>query len=515
MRLLNSDEMKQVEQYTAKYGLSYQRMMENAGAACARNIRNIIENDSVRRRNVVVVCGKGNNGGDGFVVARKFSENGYNVCVVLASGYPVSQESIYMYKMVIDLAIPTIWYDADKLKTVQTIKNADVIVDAVFGFSFYGTISDDMKMLINEMTRAKGMKFAIDVPSGVYCDSGYKDENAFVSDYTIAISALKPAHIIHPASDCCGDIIIANIGIPEDSYNFIGSTMYTYSKTEVANLFPHRDPVSHKGDYGHVLSICGSKKMVGAPVLAAQAALRSGTGLVTAAFPESIYYPMTFKLTEALFMPLKETADGTLSRECIPQLIEQLPKFNAILFGCGIGVNEDTTAVLDAIIENAKVPVIIDADGINIIAQNPDMLKKATAPIILTPHPKEMSRLIGIPVSLIQSDRIKTAHSFSDENNVYVVLKGTNTVVASPKNEKIYINTSGNSGLAKGGSGDVLAGIITAFAAQGFDPTKAASIGVYIHGHCADTAADRLSQTGMLPSDVIDELSTVFSDFEN
>ncbi|MCM1363578.1 MAG: NAD(P)H-hydrate dehydratase [Faecalibacterium sp.] len=514
MRLLNSNEMKQVEQYTAKYGLSYQRMMENAGAACARNIRNVIESDNVRRRNVVVVCGKGNNGGDGFVVARKFSENGYNVCVVLASGYPVSQESIYMYKMVIDLAIPTVWYDADKLKTIQTIKNADVIVDAIFGFSFYGTISDDLKLLVNEMTNAKGMKFSIDVPSGVYCDSGYKDENAFASDYTIAISSLKPAHIIHPASDCCGDIIIANIGIPEDSYNFINSTMYTYSKTEVARMFPKRNPVSHKGDFGHVLSICGSKRMVGAPVLAAKAALRSGVGLVTAAFPESIYYPMTFKLTESLFMPLKETADGTLSKECIPQLIEELPKFSAILFGCGIGVNEDTTAVLDAVLKNSTVPVIIDADGINILAKNLDMLKEAKAPIILTPHPKEMSRLTGLPVSLIQSDRMKTARTFAAENNVYVVLKGTNTVVASPESEKVYINTSGNSGLAKGGSGDVLAGIVAALTAQGFEPIKAATVSVYIHGHCADTASDRLSQTGMLPSDVIDELASVFGEFE-
>lgn len=515
MRLLNSDEMKQVEQYTAKYGLSYQRMMENAGAACARNIRNIIEKDSVRRRNAVIVCGKGNNGGDGFVVARKLSENGYNVCVIMASEYPKSQEAIYMYKMVIDLAIPMVWYGADKLKAVQTVKNADIIVDAIFGFSFYGTVNDDLALLINEMSAAKGIKFAIDVPSGVYCDSGYKDENAFVSDYTIAISALKPAHIIHPASDCCGDIIIANIGIPEDSYNFINSTMYTYSKTEVANLFPHRDPVSHKGDYGHVLSVCGSKTMVGAPVLAAKAALRSGVGLVTAAFPESIYYPMTFKLTESLFMPLKETIDGTLSRECIPELIEKLPKYTAILFGCGVGVNDDTTAVLEAILQNAKVPVIIDADGINILAKNPEMLKSATAPVILTPHPKEMSRLTGIPVSLIQSDRMKTARTFAAESQAYIVLKGTNTVVASPDSEKIYINTSGNTGLAKGGSGDVLAGIIAALAAQGFGPSEAATVGVYIHGHCADTAADRLSQTGMLPSDVIDELATVFSEFEN
>ena len=165
MLLLSCDEMKQVEQYTAKYGLSFQRMMENAGAACARNIRNITEKDSQRARNIVVVCGKGNNGGDGFVVARKFAENGYNVCVVLAAGYPTSEEAVYMYKMVVDLSIPTVWYDADRLKTLQTIRNADIIVDAVFGFSFYGAIGDELTGLFDEMNRAKGIKFSIDVPS--------------------------------------------------------------------------------------------------------------------------------------------------------------------------------------------------------------------------------------------------------------------------------------------------------------------------------------------------------------
>lgn len=514
MRLLNCDEMKQVEQYTAKYGLSYQRMMENAGAACTRNIRNIIEKDSIRRRNIVVVCGKGNNGGDGFVVARKFAENGYNVCVILASGYPTSQEAIYMYKMVVDLSIPTVWYDADRLKAIQTVKCADVIVDAVFGFSFYGTLSDELAALLREMTGANGLKFAIDVPSGVYCDSGFMDENCFKSDYTIAISALKPAHIIHPAADCCGDIIIANIGIPEDSYNFINCSMYTFSKTEVSYRLPERSPTGNKGDFGHLLSICGCKNMPGAPVLAARAALRSGTGLVTAAFPESIYVTMSLKLTEALLMPLEQTESGTLSRECVPALLDSLYKFDAILIGCGLSKNEDTKTVLEAVIKNARVPVIIDADGINILAENIELLKEAACPVILTPHPKEMSRLTGIPTEMIQADRIKAARTFANEHGVYVVLKGANTIVASPDSEKVYVNSSGNCGLAKGGSGDALAGIISSLAAQGLKLSDAASVGVYIHGHSADAVAEKYSKIGMLPSDVIDELKGIFADFE-
>lgn len=514
MRLLSSDEMKQVEQYTAKYGLSYQRMMENAGAACARNIRNIVENESVSRRNAVIVCGKGNNGGDGFVVARKLAENGYNVSVILSCGYPDSPEATYMYKLVIDSSIPTIWYDADRLKAMQTVKNADIIVDAIFGFSFYGNISEDLKLLIAEMSNSKGIKFAIDVPSGVYCDSGYNDPGCFKADYTIAISALKPAHIIHPSTDCCGDIIIANIGIPEDSYNLVKDSLYTYNKTEVRHLFPERKSDAHKGSFGHLLCICGSRNMVGAAVLSTSAALRSGAGLVTVAFPESAYLPIATKLTEALLMPLPENEEGTLSRECLPKLITSLDKYDAVVIGCGLGVNDDTSAIVKAVLENSKVPVIVDADGINIIAKDISILRNAKSKVVLTPHPKEMSRLTGTPTEIIQSDRIGHARKFSEENSVYLALKGSNTVVTEPDSRRTYVNASGNNGLSKGGSGDVLSGIMGGFAVQGFRLIDAITAAVYIHGHVADVVADNLSKSGMLPSDIVNELGATLGAFE-
>ncbi len=514
MRLLNSDEMKLVEQYTAKYGLSYQRMMENAGAACTRNIRNILEKEKINARNVVVVCGKGNNGGDGFVIARKFAENGYNACVVLASGYPGSQEATYMYKLVLDLSIPTVWYDADKTKAINVIKNADVIVDAVFGFSFYGKIGEELASLFSEMSAARGLKFAVDMPSGVYCDSGYHDPACFRADYTIAISALKPAHIIHPAAECCGDIIIANIGIPEDSYSLVRDSLYTYNKTEVRNLFPERKTTAHKGSFGHLLCICGSRTMAGAPVLAASAALRSGAGLVTVAFPEGIYNPVSAKLTEALLMPLEETKDGTLSAAAAEKLVSELSKFDAIVIGCGIGVNEDTKAVLCAVLENSEVPVIVDADGINIIASDISILQRAKCKLVLTPHPKEMSRLCGKPVEVILSDTVGCARAFSEEHGVYLVLKGANTVVTEPESKRAYVNASGNNGLSKGGSGDVLAGLIGGISVQEFSLADALTVSVYIHGHTADVLSERMSRTGMLPSDVVSEFVRVFKFFE-
>lgn len=514
MRLLSSDEMKRVEQHTAKYGLSYQRMMENAGAACARNIINVLEKEKIARRNIAVICGRGNNGGDGFVVARKLCDNGYNVCVILASGYPNSQEATYMYKLVIDKSIPTIWYDSDKIKVAQTLKNADVIVDAIYGFSFYGVISEELKGLFAEMNSAASLKFSLDVPSGVYCESGYNDEHCFKSDYTIAISALKPAHIIHPASDCCGDIIIANIGIPEESFAIVQNSLYTYNKLEVSKLFAKRSPMSHKGDFGHLLCICGSKKMPGANYLTVNAALRSGVGLVTSAFPDCIYDTVSSKTVESILLPLASNKQGTLSKDCIDELLENLDKYTAIVIGCGLGLNEDTIAVVKAVIQNAKVPVIIDADGINALAKDISIIEAAKAPLILTPHPKEMSRLTGIETQMIQQERIETAKNFVENHKVFLTLKGANTVVCEPLSNKTYINASGNAGLAKGGSGDVLTGIMGALVASGLEVNEAVTAAVYIHGHTGDVLADKMSKIGMLPSDIINELAFVFEGFE-
>lgn len=515
MRLLSSDEMKRVEAHANQFGLSYQRLMENAGAACARNIRSIVEKEQGVRRNVAILCGKGNNGGDGFVIARKLLESGYRVCIILLAGYPSSGEAEYMYKLTAELNIPTVWYDADQPKAIQTIKTADVIVDAVFGFSFYGTIKPELARVFSVVNDSDAMVFSVDMPSGAYCDSGLCDENCIRADYTIAVSALKPAHILHPASDCCGDIIIANIGIPEESYAAVGSRMYTYHANEIADRFPKRKNDAHKGDFGHLLCICGSRSMPGAAYMAVKAALRSGAGLVTAAFPVSLYQTMSVKLTESLLLPLDETTDGTLSRSCIPALLRALDRFDAIVIGCGLSVNEDTAAVLQAVLENASVPVIVDADGINLLSKNIDLLQNAAAPVALTPHPKEMSRLCRCTVGEVQDDRTGVARAFAHEQGVYVVLKGSNTVIASPDDPRVYVNVTGNNGLSKGGSGDVLAGMLGAFAAQSMPLADALCVGVYLHGHCADEVAQKCSKTGMLPTDVIEALAAVYADFES
>ncbi len=514
MRLLSAGEMRQVEQHAAKFGLSYQRMMENAGAACARNVRSIAEKRQSTGRNVSVVCGKGNNGGDGFVIARKLSENGYSVTAIIANGYPQSQEAVYMYKAMLEVSVPTVWYDADRVKALQTVKNADIIVDAVFGFGFYGMINAELAALFDEINRSKAVKVSVDVPSGVYCDSGLNADGAIEADYTIAISSLKPAHIMYPASAFCGDIIVVNIGIPEESFGFVENCLYTYSPREVKALFPKRDERGNKGTFGHVLCICGSRNMVGAAYLSASAALRSGVGLVTLAFPECMYIPLASKLDEALLCPLEATAEGTLSKKCIPTLLSEMEKCDAILIGCGLSQNEDISCILDSVISNAKCPLIIDADGINTVAKDINMLRKAAVPVILTPHPGEMSRLIGVSVENIQSGRVEAAKNFAERFLVTVALKGANTVVASGTENKVFVNSTGNTGLSKGGSGDLLAGLVAGFTAQGLSPADAACAAVYIHGYLGESVSDEESVRGMLPSDMLYRLPKVMADFE-
>lgn len=506
--------MRQVEQHASKFGLSYQRMMENAGAASARNIRNVLEKGQGGRRNVCVVCGKGNNGGDGFVIARKLNENGYAVTLVLANGYPQSPESVYMYKTALEMSIPTVWYDADKVKSIQTVRNADVIVDCVFGFGFYGSINDELAMLFNEMNHSNAVKFSVDVPSGVYCDSGLRADHAITADYTIAISALKPAHVMYPAAENCGNIIVVNIGIPEESFGFVENTLYTYSPKEVKGIFPERSATGNKGTFGHVMCICGSRNMVGAAYLSTQAALRSGAGLVTVAFPECMYIPLASKLTESLMLPLEANDGGTLSAKCLPKLLEECEKCDAILIGCGLGVNPDTVKIVEEVIANAKCPIIIDADGINAVATDINMLRKAAVPVILTPHPGEMSRLIKVSVENIQADRVAVAKNFAESYLVTLALKGSNTVVATGGSNKIFVNSTGNTGLSKGGSGDLLAGLVAGFTAQGMTPVEATSAAVYIHGYLGESVSARDSVRGMLPSDMLCSLSKVLADFE-
>ncbi len=496
-------------------GTSYLRLMENAGAACARAIREEYGISSETPKKITVVCGRGNNGGDGYVVARKLCEIGSSVSIILAGGTPHSEHSKEMFARVEQLPVNMITFDTNKNSAIDALNSADIIVEAVFGIGLEREVTGIYAELFECINSSEAKKVSIDVPGGLNADTGEIMGTAVKADFTVAVCAAKPCHFILPGSRNCGKIKVVSIGITEEEQNISGEPhFYSIDFESVKKVFPVRNPVSNKGDYGHVLSICGSKCMAGAAVLAATGAVRGGAGLVTAAFPECAYPAISSMLTSPLLLPTEYTEEGTFSASSVDKIREAMKKASVIVIGCGLSVNKDTASVLAEVIRNAEVPVVIDADGINIISRNINVLKAAKVPIIITPHPGEMSRLTGMSVRHLQADRIQTAVDFAGEYNVTVVLKGANTVVATHGKKTAFVNTTGNAGMSKGGSGDLLAGLIGAFIAQKVSIENAAKIAVYVHGLAGDIAAERYSMTAMTPLDTADCLPFALSKIE-
>jgi NAD(P)H-hydrate epimerase len=388
----------------------------------------------------------------------------------------------------------------------EVLAKAKVIVDGVFGTGFHGQLDKEVAAFLNAETSA--YKFAVDIPSGGNCKTGEVSEGTFAADETIAFGAVKTGMTQYPLKSLCGKIRVADIGIPEKAYDVLkGERTYTLADREELEGFPKkRKPDAHKGCFGRVLCITGSSRMRGASALSALGALRSGAGLVTVASVEKAVDTVAVLAPEATFCELESDDFGFMQCDINKLLLrEEIEKADAILIGCGMGVTEDTAELTKFVIENAKCPVIVDADGINCIALDIDILLRKRTELILTPHPGEMARLLGCGASEINSDRLSVAGEFARLYGTDVVLKGAGTVVAGAKYTTVI--ETGNPGMSCGGSGDVLAGIIASLAAQGYSTYDAARFGAYIHGAAGDIAAERLGQEFMLPRDIIDALS--------
>lgn len=515
MYVVTSKQMYGAECRAVERGTSFSQLMENAGEACAYIIRKEYGINKTNLKKIAVICGKGKNGGDGFVVARLLRETGCDVSVILACGEPQAKDAIDNFTLLESAGIEVLRYEKSISPLLPVLRNADIIVDAVFGTGFSGVLDYNLTQLANTVNSLSAKTVAIDVPSGSNCDTAVVAGAVFKADLTIAISAYKPIHILKPDCKYCGKTVIADIGITDEDYSKLESVVcLTYNSSDIKKILPKKRSVSNKGTYGHALCICGSMRMVGAAKLSVGGALRSGAGLVTAAFPQSIYPALAPCFTEPLLLPLESNFDGTFDAMASTGAFEASKKATAALIGCGIGINPDTAKMFSSIIRELKIPTVIDADGINILSNNIDILKEVSAPVILTPHPGEMSRLCRKNIPDIVSDPVSTAFDFAIKYRVVVALKTANTVVCDGKSRRIYINPTGNAGLAKGGSGDLLAGMIVSFAAQGMEPFEAAVAAVYLHGLAADAVAELSSKRGMLPTDVMNYLPKLFSKFE-
>lgn len=474
MMVLTKALIRESEENAVKSGaFSFTELMLIAGNS-ATDI--ILKKIDVKNKKIAVLCGNGNNGGDGFVIARNLYENGAIVKVILPLGEPETQDAKLYYSLLGDIEITNFSGDYD------------IIIDAVFGIGLNRDISDELSNLFDKINNSSAYKISIDIPSGVEADSGKVLKNAFRSDLTITFISLKPCFMLPYGSDYCGEVIVCDIGVKP--------TGYKYLTTEKPN-FKKRNKNCHKGNFGPALLICGSYGMAGAAMLSAKAAMRSGTGVIKCAIPKSIYNPFTSFIPEAVCLPydnLESFDIETAFSGC-----------KAVLFGCGLGNNKQTFEILKKLLSYSNVPIVIDADGINALSSNIELLKKSKAPIILTPHPAEMARLLNSTTSFVEENRVEAAAKFAKEHNVILVLKGANTIIASPDGE-IRFNLGGNPGMATAGSGDVLAGVIVSLLAQDFSPFDAAIAGVYLHSEAGDIAAFKKGERQLIASDIIEEL---------
>lgn len=500
MRVLTAKEIKRVEEKAFDAYTTEAELMYKAGEACFNRIVKIFGSD-INEKSFAVFCGNGKNAGDGFVIARLLSELGCKADIVLVDKEPSIPEPEMYFDEALRAGVKAIVLDCyDK---------SDVIVDCIFGIGFHGEPRAPFDTAFDIVNNSGSIVISIDTPSGTDATTG-EVKSAVKADYTIAISTLKYAHILPPANEYCGKTFTVNIGIPEECYE--KEYVNTITKSQVKSLFTKRAKNSHKGSFGRQLNICGSYNMCGAGVICAKASLRTGVGLLKCVFPKSIYGVMTSHLTQPLFRPLCENESKTLSIGSLTDIFEELKWADSIALGCGIGNNDDTQVIVNQIIKTSDVPVVLDADGINAIVGFIDIIKDKKAPLVITPHPAEMARLSGLTTAEVQSDRINTAKKFAKEYDCVVVLKGANTVVTDGK--AVYVNTIGNAGMAMGGTGDMLTGMIASFIAQGIAPLESALAGVYIHALCGDITANELSQRGMIVDDMISLLGALMSEFE-
>lgn len=502
MLILSAENMKKTEEAANAAGLSYYTMMERAGYGCGDIIAEC-DTDS----KVVILCGKGKNGGDGLVIAERLWQKGFRkTFVILVHGEITDPLCLEMFNNMTKYPVAVTDMTAQAETALFHIETADVIVDSVFGIGFKGVLKNEAAEAVRKSNENKNAyKFAVDIPSGLSANGTYDAQLYFHCNETLSMIAFKPVHVLKPTDDFCGKTTVIDIGISKEFSVPFAENYESLTSSEAVENIKKRSYNAHKGTFGNCLTICGSRNMTGCVYLCNQAAVEMGAGIVIAAFPDCIYSAVTPKINEPVLLPLKSNGDGRISSLSCNELYLKMQMASVIAVGCGLGVDHDTKQVVEFIITNSKCPVILDADALIVIANNVDILKKANCDILITPHPGEMARLTKMTVAEIENDRVKTASDFAKNYGVTVLLKGANTVIAD-KDGRICINSTGNPSMARGGSGDVLTGIIAGLVPQTEDLYTAACSAAYIHGAAGDFVAEKYGSLAATPTRIINNL---------
>lgn len=507
MFVVSAKEMRDIDAYTIRdIGIPALVLMENAARAVAEQVLRLAKTGGSRW---VVLVGKGNNGADGIAAARHLQDAGLKVSLLYAddpmklTGEAATQRDIALrYPLASEVYVPG-EFDWSR---------ADGLIDALLGTGSQGAPRGNYASLIDE-ANASGLPIvAVDIPSGLNADTGETYTPCIQAAVTVALAFTKRGLEQHPGASVAGEVIVGPIGIPVRLADEMGVNTFTLNEEEMKQtmgleLFLHRKPDTHKGTYGHVLIAAGSRSMSGAGVLCARAALHGGSGLVTWALPERVGDALAGVVPEAMIRALPDGGTGEWSGVRAVDLTALARDKDALVLGSGMGRWEGDADWLRTVWEQTAVPLVLDADGLNMLASSADqgLWPVRTGPVILTPHPGEMSRLTGLSTAEVQRDRIELARSFAVDRGVVLVLKGSRTVIAAPDG-RVYINRTGNPGMATGGAGDVLAGLIGSLLAQGFPPEQAAVLGVFLHGQAGDRAASVKREYALSASDIVQYL---------
>ncbi len=507
MKLATSAQMHEIDARTInETGIPGIVLMENAALRVVMEIEKSLV--SLKDRRITVFAGKGNNGGDAFAVARHLFNNGSKVKVyTFADITQLTGDSGINYKAMLNTGVECIQVKDDSRdeEIEAQIADVDIIVDGMLGTGIKGEVRGVARNLIELINKSGRPVVAIDVPSGLDSDTGRVSGTCIKAAKTVTFGLLKTGLTVYPGKEYCGEVILADIGIPSNITESININVHTIDEEFAASLIPRRKKDSNKGSYGRVLVIGCSTGMTGAGCMAAGAALRSGAGLVYLGVPRSLAAVCSTMFHEPIILPFEDEEKGYFLPGCLEALKARIEGCSAVALGPGMSLNEDTVNLVHNIIEYIDKPFVIDADGLNAVAKDISILKKLKAPVVITPHPGEMARLAGITIEQVQNNRIEIAREFACKWNTVTVLKGAATVVASPDGI-IYINTTGNPGMATAGAGDVLTGLITGLMAQGAKALDAALAGVYLHGLAGDIQAKIIGEHGLTAGDILNEI---------
>ncbi|MBD3218818.1 MAG: NAD(P)H-hydrate dehydratase [candidate division Zixibacteria bacterium] len=509
MKIVTAKQMQEIDKTAIEErGIPGLELMENAGRGIAEYLYDISDND-VSTKNVAVICGKGNNGGDGFVVGRYLSEWGAAVnFYLLGKKDDLKGDAETNLKRALEMELPI--EEISSPEELELSEETDLIVDAIFGTGFHGDIREPMDQMVEKINSYDIPIAAVDCPSGLNTSTGELSRSSIIADFTATLALPKIGHFLYPGVEHVGELTVIDIGIPEDVIDKKDLDLNLIDELYIDDHLPRHPESGHKGDLGKLFIIAGSEGSTGAACMAANTATRCGIGLCFLGIPESLNDICEIKCTEALTRTLPEVGKKRcFALRGLGEFKQYFEWADAVALGPGIGTHHETKELVKRLMSRITLPTVIDADGLNCFQGDAQPLIDAEFPCVLTPHPGELSRLLDVPIKEIVADRLKYARIAANQLKKVVLLKGAPTFIAEPEGQA-YLNPTGNIGMAKGGSGDVLTGLIGTLLAKGLSPLDAACCGAFLHGMAGDFCRDEIGSMGMVPTDMIYMLPEIF-----